>query len=193
MSKEQKKSASQKKIDLMPKDKKTLSILQARTRLLAKLKVDNFSLDNQPNYIRFKIGTNSYYGIPYEYIVEIIPAMLSTKLPNAPDFLTGVINRHGVFIAVVDLKRFFHMQLSEYNKNTHIIIIQNKNMMIGILADNIDSNDSYNPAMLKEPMPSLEGSGIKTEYIQGLHNEIVAILNIEKLISNIQLQLIEPK
>ena len=46
-------------------------------------------------------------AVPLEHVLKVLPALLSTPLPGAPDTVSGLVNVHGQLIPVVDLARRF--------------------------------------------------------------------------------------
>jgi len=49
------------------------------------------------------------YGVPITKVQEIIPMANPTRLPQAPDFVEGIINLRGRIIPIIDLKKRFDM------------------------------------------------------------------------------------
>ena len=58
------------------------------------------------------------YGVPITQVQEIIPIAKTTKLPQAPDFVEGIINLRGRIIPIIDLKKRFQMGASELTSDT---------------------------------------------------------------------------
>lgn len=174
-------------VELMPKDAASQQILSQRAQLLAKSETDNIETLGT-RFIQFSLGTaHEQYGIPYQYAKEVLNDIVLTKLPCVPSHIAGIINRRGALTAVVDLKQFFHTQVSSYNKECSIIMITAHNMTIGILADSIEDQDTYDIDKLDPPFSF--SNIIKPEFIIGLHEGKTAIINVEALISAAELQI----
>lgn len=138
------------------------------------------------SYVRFRLGLNEFYGIPYQYAKEVMQHVNITPLPGAPSCIAGVINRRGNLIAILDLKKLFNLTSSDYEKDVSIIVITAKNITIGILADQIEGSHVYESIATKN-FSAMDGA-IKSDYILGLDNGLTAILNIEKVLSDPLLQ-----
>jgi purine-binding chemotaxis protein CheW len=171
----------------MPKSKKSKKILKDRAELIAKNLIETVAQTESENYISFYLGENEKYGIDYKYTREVIDNVMLTKLPCAPNFIAGIINRRGALLAVIDLKQLFYNETAEQSKEMSIIIVSSNNITVGILTDHIEGNTRYNPQSLDDPL--LSENITKIEFITGLHNANTAIINIEAIIADLQLQL----
>ena len=173
-------------LDFMPKGIDALQVLAQRSERLAKHVENNVAIDEQVNYIRFRLGKNEFYGIPYHYTKEVMNNIVPNKLPNVPKYIAGIINRRGALLAIVDLKYFFHTEKNTEDKNPYLIIISANGMTVGMLADSIEGSDYYNPASLDPPLTS---DGVtKPEYVLGLHKGTTTIINVEAMMLDPQLQ-----
>ena len=172
---------------LMPKGKDAEAILKKRAVLLSTLPISERKAGELSHYICFRLGVNDQYGIPYQYASEIISHANVTAVPFAPSFIAGVINHRGALISVLDLKNFFYNQTTVHGTDTQIIFVKANNMTVGILADSVVGSDYYESSTL---MPSLAGHGLlKPKFIIGLHHGVIAIINVEAILSDKSLQL----
>lgn len=179
--KNKKKSAA----DFMPQDEQAKHILLERAHQFAKETSNEESDELLTKYIRFRLGSNEFYGIPYEKIKEVMHNIPLTRIPNAPSFVAGVINRGGTLIAVIDLQRFFHMPSIE-DKSTNIIIVTDEHATVGILVNNIEGSSTYNSSLLDAPILSLK---IAAEFIIGIHQSNTTIIDINAILANLNLHL----
>lgn len=170
--------------NLMPVDEESYRILHERADFLATVTVDSNANEANVSYIKFHLGEHEWYGIPYHYVKEVVRNVLPTKIPSVPDYIVGVINRHGALIAVFDLKQRLSLQTSK-NENTDIILVSHKNRTVGFLVDYIEGSDKYDPHDLETHLSP--GWMAKPEYIIGLHQGVIAILDVEVLLSDVQL------
>jgi len=170
----------------MPQGEEDLRILHERAELFAKHAIDNIENAHEVSYVKFRLGVHEQYGIPYQYAKEVMHNVTLTKLPFVPSLIAGIINRRGMLLAVLDLKQLFHIQPTEYDNNSYIIVVMGNGMTIGILADGIEGSNAYDPITLDV---SLSSDGvIKPEYIVGLHKGRTAIINVEGILSDPQIQ-----
>lgn len=57
----------------------------------------------------------------------------ATKLPQAPDFVEGIINLRGKIIPIIDLKKRFHMGASEITSDTRSVVVEVEGQTVGII------------------------------------------------------------
>lgn len=138
--------------------------------------------------VTFSIGEEEF-GVDILKVQEIIRTMEITKVPRAQDFVEGVINLRGKVIPIIDLRRRFALDSKEHDKHTRIIVIEINNMIVGFVVDSV-SEVLRIPAGTVEPPPPVV-AGLESEYISGvgkLHDRLLILLDLDKLLSNEDLQ-----
>lgn len=166
--------------DWMPQDDASQQVLALRAARMSEVAASEEHALQLTHYVCFRLGEHELYGVPYQYIEEVMLHVTPTRVPNAPDYITGVINRSGMLISVLDLKAFFHLSMAEHSARPYLIIVSINGIKAALLADNIEGSDGYNPSMLETAL-SLE-SAIEPKYILGLDKGVIAILNVEALL-----------
>ncbi|MBP8975148.1 MAG: purine-binding chemotaxis protein CheW, partial [Bacteroidetes bacterium] len=73
--------------------------------------------------VSFNIGEEEF-GVDILKVQEINRMLNVTRVPNAPEYVEGVINLRGKVIPVVDLRKRFGLPPKEHDKNTRIIVIE---------------------------------------------------------------------
>jgi purine-binding chemotaxis protein CheW len=138
--------------------------------------------------VTFSIGEEEF-GVDILKVQEIIRTMEITKVPRAQDFVEGVINLRGKVIPIIDLRRRFGLASKAYDKHTRIIVIEISNMIVGFVVDSV-SEVLRIPAGTVEPPPAVV-AGMESEYISGvgrLHDSLLILLDLDKLLSNTDLE-----
>ena len=141
-------------------------------------------LEDSTNLVTFRLGSGEY-AIDIMQAKEIIKMEKITLIPNAPDFVEGVINLRGNIIPIIDLKKRFNLEEIEGDKNTGIIIVKIEDVDMGIIIDSISKVVSISNSDIQPPPPMLSGIGQK--YIKGvgkLEDKLLVVLDLEKLFSN---------
>ncbi len=62
------------------------------------------SSEIENKYVIFKLG-QEYYGLSINNVISIEKPSQTTRVPNAPDYVKGVINLRGEVIPVIDLRK----------------------------------------------------------------------------------------
>lgn len=171
-------------IELMPNDTASQIILADRAKHLA-IPLHH-SLDNKQeiNYVRFKLGEYDFYGVPYNYIKEVIMYTPPTKIPYTSECIAGVINQHGSLITVLDLKHYFYNSSGSVGAESYFIVVSVKGFTIALQVYGIDGSDVFSTTDLSPPLQI--ASAIKLEFILGLHKNTIALINIEALVADLR-------
>lgn len=143
---------------------------------------DNHSSDLL-QFVSFVIE-HEEFGIDILKVQEIIRPVAVTRVPNAPSFVEGVINLRGRIVTVVDLRRRFHLERREPDKDTRIIVVELGKRTVGFLTDAVKEVLRVHPSTI-EPPPELT-LGIDAAYIQGvakLQDRLLILLDLEKVLS----------
>ena len=134
--------------------------------------------------VSFKLG-NEEFAVDILKIQEINRMVEITKVPKAPAFVEGVINLRGKVIPIIDLRKRFGLEVSEYTKNTRIVVVDIEGKVVGLVVDGV-SEVLRLPLSAVEPPPPVV-AGIDSEYINGvgtLEDRLLILLNLEKVLSH---------
>ncbi len=139
-------------------------------------------------FLTFHLGKESY-GLEIRHVTEIIVLQEITKVPDLPEFIIGVVNLRGNVISVMDMRKRFHLEPKEYDDRTCIVVVNIKDIAIGLLVDTV--NEVMNiPEEQVDPPPKTH-SGIKSNYIMGMgkvENQVKILLDIEKILYEEELE-----
>jgi purine-binding chemotaxis protein CheW len=133
--------------------------------------------------VSFIIG-NEEFAVDILYVQEINRMIQITKVPNAPDFVDGVINLRGRVIPVIDLRCKLGMTKKEQDKNTRIIVVEVGGKTVGFIVDAVNEVLRI-PKNITEPPPELV-SGVNAEFIKAvgkLEDRLLILLDLEKILS----------
>ncbi len=92
----------------------------------------------------------SEYALPVGNVGEILRMVAIAPVPEAPEWLPGVINLRGKVIPVIDLRIRLGLPSQEVGLNTPIIVAEHEGQMVGLVADSVTelltvSHDSIEP------------------------------------------------
>lgn len=172
----------------MPDDQYSAEILLKRANQLAQ-QADIVEDKVTINFIRFRLGNNEHYGISYQTIQEVIDDLTITKLPYVNECIAGIINYRGALLTILDLNQFFHIPKDDTNLKKYVIVVNIKNISVGLLVDDIEGIDAYEKEKLNNNI-AYHGI-INTRYLYGIHQGNTTILNIETILPDLQLLLNE--
>jgi purine-binding chemotaxis protein CheW len=139
-------------------------------------------------FLTFNIGGEEY-GVGLMSVREIKGWTKTTRLPNSPDFMKGVINLRGVVIPIFDLRKRFGMGDTEPTEKNAVIILAVGKRLIGLLVDAVSDILSANTADIRSA-PHVE-SKIDANFVSGLiaiEEKMVVLLDVEKIFDMEMLQ-----
>lgn len=129
-------------------------------------------------FVVFKLG-EEHFAIETDKILSINDMMTVTKVPNAPEYIKGLINLRGSIKSLVDINLLLNMKSS--NKQNNIIILKVHEEEIGIIVDEVEEVLDIS----ENKMQRLETHNTES-YINGiidLEGKLLTIINIEKLLN----------
>ena len=167
----------------MPESAQAHRLLRERAMLFAQLEAADEPVQLREPYIRFRLGAQEHYGIPYAQVEEIMDAGRICPVPGTPGFVRGVRNRRGEMLTVLDLKEFFRpARDEEYAEDALIIVVRSQGMLAGILVNEVIGNDEF---IATELDPALPASGIRDlQHLRGICRGQIAILDMESLFND---------
>lgn len=145
---------------------------------------------NEQEFLTFTLGDEEY-GVDILKVQEIRGYDTVTALPDAPEFIKGVINLRGTIVPVLDLRLKFNLSKAEYNDFTVMIILNVADRVVGIVVDGV-SDVIELPEDAIRPTPEIGGT-IETQYITGIgtaDDRMLILLDIERLITSADMGLV---
>lgn len=139
-------------------------------------------MSGELHIVGFRIGRESY-GVPITSLHEIVRVPEITAVPDAPDYMEGVINLRGKIVSVLDLrKRLGETQVTP-NKRNRILVLEHKGRLSGLIVDSASE-------VLKIPQTDIEPP--PTEFLEGglncvtglgkYHGRLIVLLDMPKLL-----------
>lgn len=138
--------------------------------------------------VSFKIGEEEF-GVAILVVQEIIKLIDITTVPNASEYIAGVINLRGKIIPVVHLRKRFGLPTVEVDKNTRIIVVEIKDKTIGFIVDEVNEVLRISTDITEKP-PELVVS-VNSKYITDvakLEDRLLILLDLEKALLNEELE-----
>jgi len=141
--------------------------------------------------VGFKIG-NEEFGINILVVQEIIKVIDITTVPNASNYIAGVINLRGRITPIVHLRKRLHLPIIKHNKDTRIIVVEIEGKTIGFIVDEVQEVLRISTNITEKP-PELV-SDVESEYITAvakLEDRLLILLDIDKTLANEELKELE--
>lgn len=131
----------------------------------------------------FKVN-NEYYSTDIMEVERILGYEPTTKLPDVPSFVDGVINYEGKILPVISLARRFKFNNKDIDPNSKVIVTKYEGGKIGIIVDAVSEVKDIKLGELEEAPKVV--NGISKGYLKGLvksDNKIIIFLNMSKILT----------
>jgi purine-binding chemotaxis protein CheW len=93
-------------------------------------------VENTHNLVTFRLE-DQLYALPIEPVVQIIPMVTITRVPQIRGPVEGVINVRGAAVPVVDLRRHLDLAKAHIGLHTPIILIRVEGRVVGLIVDDV--------------------------------------------------------
>src|SRR5438552_15967629 len=114
-------------------------------------------MNRELHIVGFQVGRETY-GVPITSLHEIVRVPEITAVPDAPDYLEGVINLRGKIVSIIDLrKRFGEPEVRRSNKN-RILVTEVNGRLLGLIVDSASEVPTIAPSDV-EARPALLQDG----------------------------------
>lgn len=126
-----------------------------------------------------------YYATDIMEVERIIGFEETTKLPDSPSFVEGVITYEDNVLPIISLSKKFNLAYGEKNQDSKIIVAKQDNNKIGIIVDVVSEVKDINAKSIENP-PEI-AAGISKRYIKGLikiDKKIIIFLNLGTILSD---------
>jgi purine-binding chemotaxis protein CheW len=142
-------------------------------------------------YVVFSIN-QQIFGIELFKIKEVLSYRKVTPLPQAEEFVKGIINLRGAVIPVFDLREKFNLPAKEYTSFHVIIVVEIAGRIMGVIVDEILDVLEILPEEFQTTgnLPS----NLQREYLKGVgkkQDEMIILLDIDRLLSPEELELVD--
>jgi purine-binding chemotaxis protein CheW len=147
---------------------------------MTEINTDNPSIDIE--FSTFYVG-GALCGIDILNIQEINKNFEITKVPQAADYVEGILNLRGRIVTIIDLGKKLGLEPASKAKNNRNIIVNSEDEHIGLLVDSIADVVLAKSSAI-EPAPSNIG-GVKGKFFEGVlktQTSLIGILDINEVL-----------
>lgn len=130
----------------------------------------------------FYVG-NALCGMDILKVQEINKLMEMTRVPQAPDYVTGILNLRGQTVTIIDLARKLGLGETDFNRDPRNIIVNAPGEYIGLLVKSISDVVMADPDRIETAPANM--SGIQGKFFVGVYkteNKLIGILNVEEVL-----------
>ena len=144
-------------------------------------------------FLTFALGSEEY-GVDILKVKEIRGYDAVTRLPDAPDYIKGVINLRGTIVPVVDMRLKFRLERAEYTALTVMIVLNVADRVVGMVVDSVSDVVQLSAEQVRA-VPEI-GATIDRQFLTGigtLDERMLILFDIERLMASTEMGLVIAK
>jgi purine-binding chemotaxis protein CheW len=145
-------------------------------------------MDKELQLVGIRIGRETF-GLPIALVREIVRVPEITSVPNAPEYIEGVINLRGRIIPVVDLRKRFGEKITEPNKKTRVVVVELESRRVGLIVNSASEVLKISPSEIEAPHEVFQEGELN--YITGvgkLKGRLVILIDLNKILQRGELR-----
>lgn len=131
----------------------------------------------------FYIG-EALCGMDILKVQEINKLMEMTKVPQAPEYVTGILNLRGQIVTVIDLSKKLGLADTEFNETARNIIVNSNNEYIGLLVSKISDVVEADWNKVEDPPANI--GGVQGAFFKGVFktkDRLIGVLDVKKVLA----------
>ncbi len=128
---------------------------------------------------------NDELGLDISCVREVLRPQEIHPLPQAPNFIEGVINLRGHIIAVIDLRKRLTVKEIEDRSKMRIIVCKIKRFIVGLVVNSVSEIIAVSEENIG-PTPEVVSMQIEADFMSGiarLGERIIVILDLENILT----------
>jgi purine-binding chemotaxis protein CheW len=134
--------------------------------------------------VGFQVG-REIYGVPITSLHEIVRVPEITAVPDAPEYMEGVINLRGKIVSVIDLRKRFGEKQATANRRNRILVVEHNGRLSGLIVDSASEVLKIPTSDIEPPPPMFQEGGLNC--VTGLgkyRGRLIVLLDINKLLDH---------
>lgn len=146
-------------------------------------------------YLSFMVG-DDFFAVNVIKVLEVLQKQRITHVPNAPDYIKGIINFRGEVIPVFDTRVKFRLpDLADVESFVIIVLdlsTEGEVFLAGAVVDRVKDVFGIEDTEIK-PVPTMSKE-FNASFLQGIfkiHQDFIMLLDAEKVFSNDELTAIK--
>ncbi len=145
-------------------------------------------MEKELHLVGFRVGRETF-GVPIAMVREIVRLPEITAVPNAADFIEGVINLRGKIVPVVDLRKRFKDAAPESGKKSRILVAEVDGQSVGLIVNSASEVLKIPPSEVEVPRNLFsEGELNCISGVGKLGGRLILILDLTKVLQRSELR-----
>jgi purine-binding chemotaxis protein CheW len=140
-------------------------------------------MSRETHIVGFRVGHETY-GVPINVLHEIVRVPEITAVPDAPDYLEGVINLRGKIVSVVDLRKRFGQSSTVLDRRNRILVVEHRGRLAGMIVDSASEVLKIPESDIEAAPTMMQEGGL--DCVTGLakyQGRLIILLDIDKVLA----------
>ncbi len=140
-------------------------------------------MNRELHIVGFQVGRETY-GVPITSLHEIVRVPEITAVPDAPDYLEGVINLRGKIVSVMDLRKRFGDKNATIRKQNRILVVEHSGKLAGLIVDSASEVLKIASENVEAPPAAFQEGGLNC--VTGLgkvDGRLIVLLDMTRLLA----------
>ena len=140
-------------------------------------------MSRETHIVGFRVGRETY-GVPITSLHEIVRVPEITAVPDAPDYVEGVINLRGKIVSVVDLRKRFGKTATALDRRNRILVVEHNGRLAGMIVDSASEVIKIPESEIETAPAMMQEGGL--DCVVGLgkyHGRLIILLDINKVLA----------
>ena len=138
------------------------------------------------SYINFRLGSENF-AIIVSRVLEIFNLVQLTHVPNASDFVKGILSFRGAIVPVINLYKRFNFAQPDVESNIVVVVEvldKDSHVLIGLLVDKVTDVIEFGYKDIR----SVPENGViyNPEFLEGfiqLNDKFTMVLNVDRVLN----------
>jgi purine-binding chemotaxis protein CheW len=124
-------------------------------------------------------------GMDILQVQEINKLIEMTRVPQAPEYVLGILNLRGEIVTIIDLGKKLGLKSTDLNDKTRNVIVNSNEEHIGLMVEEI--SDVVQAEWRKVEKPPANIGGVQGRFFTGVYkteDRLIGILDVEKVLED---------
>jgi len=129
------------------------------------------------------------FGIQAVRVQETSRVLPTTKVPNAPSYIEGIMNLRGRLASVINFRKKLGFEPKEHDEDTRVVVVELDTFPIGIIVDAVEEVIKI-PDEKVQQLPESTTTSVSKDYMTGvgmLDNRLIILLDVDKVLTSAEL------
>jgi purine-binding chemotaxis protein CheW len=136
-------------------------------------------------YVLFEVADTTY-AVPVTEVQSVEMVDSVTRVPNAPEYVDGLVYLRGQVLPVVSLRRRLGLERVAHDLATRIVVVRVGERRVGLL---VDSARTFTQMDSDAVLPAADVLAVAQDVVRGLikwNDRLVLILDVPRVLAPLQ-------